>query len=52
MSVRIPVTDRDAEVRIGNLNEWYVTCDDVNRPDYLHLDLDPVPGRVRLEEHL
>jgi bifunctional non-homologous end joining protein LigD len=26
-----------------DLNQWYATCDDVNRPDYLHLDLDPVP---------
>ena len=25
-------------------NEWYARCDDVNRPDYLHFDLDPVPG--------
>ncbi len=33
-----------------DLNQWYATCDDVNRPDYLHFDLDPVPdagfGRV------
>jgi bifunctional non-homologous end joining protein LigD len=26
-----------------DLNQWYATCDDVNRPDYLHFDLDPVP---------
>ena len=26
-----------------DLNPWYATCDDVNRPDYLHFDLDPVP---------
>ena len=25
-----------------DLNQWYATCDDVNRPDYLHFDLDPV----------
>ncbi len=27
-----------------DLNPWYARCDDVNRPDYLHFDLDPVPG--------
>jgi bifunctional non-homologous end joining protein LigD len=26
-----------------DLNEWYARCDDVDRPDYLHFDLDPVP---------
>jgi bifunctional non-homologous end joining protein LigD len=26
-----------------DLNPWYGRCDDVNRPDYLHFDLDPVP---------
>lgn len=25
-----------------DLNPWYARCDDVNRPDYLHFDLDPV----------
>jgi bifunctional non-homologous end joining protein LigD len=25
-----------------DLNQWYSRCDDVNRPDYLHFDLDPV----------
>jgi bifunctional non-homologous end joining protein LigD len=24
-----------------DLNQWYATCDDVNRPDYVHFDLDP-----------
>src|SRR5262249_20531257 len=24
-----------------DLNQWYATCDDINRPDYLHFDLDP-----------
>src|ERR1700722_16660402 len=27
-----------------DLNPWYARCDDVNRPDFLHFDLDPVPG--------
>lgn len=26
-----------------DLNQWYARCDDVNRPDYLHFDLDPTP---------
>ena len=24
-----------------DLNQWYATCDDVDRPDYMHFDLDP-----------
>ena len=27
-----------------DLNPWYARCDDIHRPDYLHFDLDPVPG--------
>jgi bifunctional non-homologous end joining protein LigD len=27
-----------------DLNQWYARCDDVDLPDYLHFDLDPVPG--------
>src|SRR2546430_15679244 len=27
-----------------DLNQWYARCDDVDRPDYLHFDLDPVVG--------
>lgn len=27
-----------------DLNPWYARCDDVHRPDFLHFDLDPVPG--------
>jgi bifunctional non-homologous end joining protein LigD len=26
-----------------DLNPWYARCDDVDRPDWLHFDLDPVP---------
>jgi len=26
-----------------DLNPWYARCDDYDRPDYLHFDLDPVP---------
>src|SRR5262249_22750501 len=25
-----------------DLNPWYARCDEVDRPDYLHFDLDPV----------
>ncbi|HWF39676.1 MAG TPA: non-homologous end-joining DNA ligase [Candidatus Acidoferrales bacterium] len=27
-----------------DLNPWYARCDDVDGPDYLHFDLDPVEG--------
>ena len=27
-----------------DLNPWYARCDNVDRPDYLHFDLDPTPG--------
>lgn len=27
-----------------DLNQWYARCDAVDRPDYLHFDLDPVEG--------
>ena len=27
-----------------DLNQWYATCDDVDRPDYMHFDLDPGAG--------
>ncbi len=26
-----------------DLNPWYAQCDDIDRPDHLHFDLDPVP---------
>jgi bifunctional non-homologous end joining protein LigD len=27
-----------------DLNQWYARCDDLDRPDYLHFDLDPGAG--------
>jgi bifunctional non-homologous end joining protein LigD len=27
-----------------DLNQWYAQCDDVDRPDYVHFDLDPGEG--------
>jgi bifunctional non-homologous end joining protein LigD len=27
-----------------DLNQWYARSDDIDRPDYLHFDLDPGPG--------
>ena len=30
-----------------DLNQWYARCDDVDRPDYLHFDLDPGAGAGR-----
>ncbi len=27
-----------------DLNQWYARCDDIDRPDYLHFDLDPSKG--------
>jgi bifunctional non-homologous end joining protein LigD len=43
------VQDRAALMWVINLgcidlNQWYATCDDVDRPDYLHFDLDPGVG--------
>jgi bifunctional non-homologous end joining protein LigD len=48
--VNFPVIDDLAgllwAVNLGciDLNPWYARCDDVDRPDYLHFDLDPTPG--------
>jgi bifunctional non-homologous end joining protein LigD len=45
--VRFPVIDDVASlvwvVNLGciDLNQWYARTDDVDRPDYLHFDLDP-----------
>jgi len=47
--IGFPVVDDLASllwlVNLGciDLNPWYARCDDVDRPDYLHFDLDPVP---------
>src|SRR5438045_9255820 len=29
-----------------DLNPWYARCDNVDRPDYLHFDLDPVTAKA------
>src|SRR5688572_19162621 len=48
--IDFPVIDHPAcllwVVNLGciDLNPWYARCADVNRPDYLHFDLDPVLG--------
>ena len=45
--IDFPIADDVASllwiVNLGciDLNQWYATCDDVNRPDYVHFDLDP-----------
>lgn len=47
--IRFPVVSDLASllwiVNLGciDLNQWYARCDDVNRPDYVHFDLDPTP---------
>jgi bifunctional non-homologous end joining protein LigD len=47
--IAFPIVDDLASllwlVNLGciDLNPWYARCDDVDRPDYLHFDLDPVP---------
>ncbi len=46
--IAFPIVDDLASllwlVNLGciDLNEWYSRCDDIDRPDYLHFDLDPV----------
>jgi len=48
--VRFPVIDDEPSllwvINLGciDLNQWYARCDDLNRPDYLHFDLDPSDG--------
>jgi bifunctional non-homologous end joining protein LigD len=31
-----------------DLNQWYARCDDIDRPDYVHFDLDPGQGATWL----
>ncbi|HEX3645587.1 MAG TPA: non-homologous end-joining DNA ligase [Vicinamibacterales bacterium] len=43
------IQDRPALLWVINLgcidlNQWYATCDDVDKPDYVHFDLDPGAG--------
>ena len=46
-TIAFPVVDDLATllwtINLGciDLNQWYARCDDVDRPDYLHFDLDP-----------
>ena len=48
--IDFPVIDDEASllwvINLGciDLNQWYARCDDVDRPDYLHFDLDPGEG--------
>ena len=35
-----------------DLNPWYARCDDVDRPDYLHFDLDPVDDSTGFDKVL
>ena len=48
--IDFPVIDNLASllwvINLGciDLNQWYARCDDVDRPDYLHFDLDPGEG--------
>jgi bifunctional non-homologous end joining protein LigD len=48
--IDFPVIDDRASlmwvVNLGciDLNQWYARCDDVDRPDYAHFDLDPGAG--------
>jgi bifunctional non-homologous end joining protein LigD len=47
--IDFPIADDTASllwiINLGciDLNPWYATCDDADRPDFLHFDLDPVP---------
>jgi bifunctional non-homologous end joining protein LigD len=49
-AVNFPVIDDEPSllwcINLGciDLNQWYSRCDDVDRPDFLHFDLDPSDG--------
>jgi bifunctional non-homologous end joining protein LigD len=49
-TIDFPVIDDRASlmwvVNLGciDLNQWYARCDDIDRPDYVHFDLDPGAG--------
>jgi bifunctional non-homologous end joining protein LigD len=49
-TIAFPVVDDLATllwiINLGciDLNQWYARCDDVDRPDYVHFDLDPGKG--------
>jgi bifunctional non-homologous end joining protein LigD len=48
--INFPVIDDVASllwvINLGciDLNQWYARCDDIDRPDYVHFDLDPGDG--------
>ena len=48
--INFPVIDDVASllwvINLGciDLNQWYAKCDDIDRPDYVHFDLDPGDG--------
>lgn len=48
--IHFPVIDDPASllwvINLGciDLNQWYAKCDDIDRPDYVHFDLDPGRG--------
>jgi bifunctional non-homologous end joining protein LigD len=48
--IDFPMIDDEAAllwvINLGciDLNQWYAKCDEVNRPDYIHFDLDPGAG--------
>jgi len=48
--INFPVIDDPASllwiINLGciDLNQWYAKCDDIDRPDYVHFDLDPGQG--------
>jgi bifunctional non-homologous end joining protein LigD len=48
--IDFPVIDDRASlmwvINLGciDLNQWYARCDDIDRPDYVHFDLDPGAG--------